>query len=106
MVIRTKLLDLFGISGIMLFPFLIVKKDSSINHERIHFRQCISLGVIPFYIWYFIEYLILLPKYRGKAYYFISFEQDAYLNDWNTNYKSYYGWTKYVFKKHPFKFKQ
>ena len=106
MVVRTKLLDLFGISGIMLFPFLVVKNDSSINHERIHFRQCLSLGIIPFYIWYFIEYLIILPKYKSKAYYYISFEQDAYINDGNINYKSYYGWTKYVFNKVKFTFKQ
>ena len=77
-----------------LFPFIILRdkrlKDNQrlINHERIHLRQQMELLVIPFYIWYLTEYFILLGKYKSKktAYYNISFEREAYANEYNLNY--------------------
>lgn len=59
-----------------------------INHERIHLRQQAELLVIPFYLWYITEYLILLALYKDKkqAYRGISFEREAYANDGNLNY--------------------
>jgi len=59
-----------------------------INHERIHLRQQAELLIIPFYIWYVIEYFILLLVYRNKkqAYHNISFEREAYNNEHNLNY--------------------
>lgn len=72
--------------GMSLWPFLIMrdaelKKDKVfINHERIHLRQQAELLVIPFYIWYLLEYLFRLLKSgdRRKAYQQISFEREAY----------------------------
>jgi hypothetical protein len=77
-----------------LFPFILLRdkrmKDNHIliNHERIHLRQQAEMLVIPFYIWYIIEYFILLAVYRNKrdAYKGISFEREAYGNDRNLNY--------------------
>lgn len=51
-----------------------------LNHERIHTAQERELLFIGFYIWYVIEWLCLLVKYRDrmKAYYNIRFEKEAY----------------------------
>ena len=79
-------------NGMALFPFLLVKCKSPskvlINHERIHFKQQIELFILPFYIWYVIEYLIhrisgQTPEY---AYRNISFEKEAYENDDDLQY--------------------
>ncbi len=83
-----------GFRGLTFFPFIfLADKDDKlnnifINHERIHIRQQIELLIVPFYIWYFIEYLFRLIQYkdRRKAYYNISFEREAYTNEKNLNY--------------------
>jgi len=72
-----------------------------INHEKIHLRQQLELLILPFYIWYITEYLIGLIKYRDikKAYYAISFEREAYDNDYNLNYlqtRSFWRFLKYL----------
>lgn len=72
-----------------IFPFILLRdKDLRlnqrlINHERIHLRQQLELLILPFYIWYFIEYLIRLIQYKNahQAYMNISFEREAYQND-------------------------
>src|SRR5690606_36687650 len=72
-----------------IFPFILVKdknlrlNTTLINHERIHLRQQLELLILPFYIWYFIEYLIRLIQYKNvhQAYMNISFEREAYQND-------------------------
>lgn len=73
-------------TGIALWPFLLLK-DSALkadaifmNHERIHLRQQIELLVLPFYLWYGIEYAIRLVQYKNRytAYRNISFEREAY----------------------------
>ena len=75
--------------GIALWPFLLLK-DSALkadaifmNHERIHLRQQVELLVLPFYLWYGIEYLVRLVQYqdRYKAYRNISFEREAYAKE-------------------------
>lgn len=74
-------------NGMAIFPFLFVKNKKPsevlINHERIHFRQQIEMLILPFYIWYILEYLIhrLHGKNSHQAYMNISFEQEAYAND-------------------------
>ena len=106
MIFRTNIVRWFGISGIMLFPFCIVKRDanaSTIRHERIHFYQALNLLVVPFYVLYFIEWVRCLIQYGKDAYYYICFEQEAYLNDYKREYKVGYNWTRYVFKKHKIK---
>lgn len=72
-----------------IFPFILLRdKDLRlnqrlINHERIHLRQQLELLIIPFYVWYFIEYLFRLIQYKNahQAYMNISFEREAYQND-------------------------
>ncbi len=80
--------------GITLFPFIILRnrqlKNNStlMNHEKIHLVQQIELFILPFYLWYFFEYLIRLIQYKNshKAYLNISFEREAYANEHNLNY--------------------
>ena len=81
-------------TGMVLWPFLIVRHKNLchdavfMNHERIHWRQQVELLVLPFYVWYFIEYLVRLLQYKNsaKAYYAISFEKEAYQNETNMEY--------------------
>jgi hypothetical protein len=80
--------------GIALWPFIILKKQELkldrifINHERIHLRQQIEMLVMPFYVWYIIEYVIRLIQYRDRreAYRNISFEREAYRNEKDLDY--------------------
>ncbi len=80
--------------GISLWPFIFIKdstlkKDTYfINHEKIHLKQQSELLVLPFYILYLLEFCIRAFKYRNfnRAYHNISFEQEAYANEENSNY--------------------
>lgn len=96
-----------GISGITLFPFIILfdkqlKQDKRIlNHERIHIRQQVELLVLPFYMLYLIEYVMGLLKHRNRflAYKNISFEKEAYKNDSDLNYlkqRRFWEWAKHL----------
>lgn len=82
------------ISGIALWPFIILKPKKPnrtiINHEKIHLRQQLEMLVLPFYVWYVFEWIFLLIKFKNadKAYRNISFEREAYENESNLNYLS------------------
>ena len=72
-----------GFYAINLFGVLFTTQKLSavdLNHERIHTAQQRELLYIGFYLWYIIEWLCLLVKYRNglKAYFHIRFEQEAY----------------------------
>ena len=96
-----------GYRGMALFPFVLVKYKADkenpvfINHEKIHLRQQLQLLLLPFFIWYFLEYFVRLIQYRNKnlAYKNISFEREAYANEQNLDYlkqKSLWGFLKYL----------
>ena len=73
-----------GIRGLAFFPFIFVGDasdidDTLINHEKIHLKQQLELGVLPFYMWY------LIALYR-VGYMNISFEKEAYANEKNLQY--------------------
>jgi len=80
--------------GITIFPFIFLKyynlKSNSVlmNHEKIHLRQQIELLVIPFYVFYVIEFLIRLIQHKKwyLAYQNISFEREAYEKEKDLNY--------------------
>jgi len=83
--------------GLTLYPFIFLKKSylekiseqtclDLINHELIHIRQQEELLVIPFYIWYLLEWFIKSFKYGKKAYRNISFEREAYMFDSDNEY--------------------
>jgi hypothetical protein len=95
-----------GYSGITLFPFVFLKsadlkhRETLINHEKIHLRQQLELLVIPFYVFYLIEFFIRLIQYKNwsLAYKNISFEREAYKNENDLNYlksRSFWTFVKY-----------
>jgi hypothetical protein len=95
-----------GFRGLTLFPFVLVKskKDRQdlvfLNHEKIHIRQQLELLVVPFYVLYLLEFLVrwMVLKNRFKAYKSISFEREAYGNEYDLGYlkkRKWYGFLNY-----------
>ena len=80
------------VEGIALFPFVLVRPARPnavlLNHERIHLRQQVELGILPFYVWYLLEYTYW--RLRGRSHYgaylAISFEREAYDQETDLNY--------------------
>lgn len=93
--------------GLSLWPFIVLKdnqlrEDSVlINHERIHLRQQLEMFILPFYLWYLIEWGVRYLMYRDAylAYQNISFEREAYLHEGNLHYlntRNPYRFIKYL----------
>jgi hypothetical protein len=82
------------IAAIAIFPFILLAHQKYrenkilINHEKIHLRQQIELGILLFYLWYGLEYIFRLIQFKNKnlAYLNISFEREAYENELNMDY--------------------
>lgn len=83
-----------GFRGLTFFPFVFLMNKEDVldkvfvNHEKIHLRQQLELLVLPFYVWYVIEFLIrwIITKDKNVAYRNISFEKEAYTNEKDLNY--------------------
>jgi hypothetical protein len=95
-----------GFRGITLFPFIILFSSKEkqnhvlLNHEKIHIRQQLELLILPFFLWYFLEYLYRWFQFKNKkkAYLNISFELEAYKNEKNLDYlkqRSFWNFLKY-----------
>jgi len=93
--------------GVSLWPFVVLrdKRDAAdpvfINHERIHLKQQLELFIIPFYVLYLTEFFIRYLLYRNayKAYYNISFEREAYSNEFDLDYcrgRKIWAFSKYI----------
>lgn len=106
-ILVSKIIFTKNYQGIALWPFIILKKSALktnmvlINHEKIHLRQQTELLILPFYIWYTIEYLIKwsIYKNRNQAYYNLSFEREAYKNENNLEYlnqRKYWSFLKHL----------
>jgi hypothetical protein len=93
-----------GFRGLTFFPFVFIASKSDkqnkvfINHERIHLRQQLELLILPFYVWYMLEFMIRLAycKNRKKAYYSISFEQEAYAKEKDFDYLKERKWYAFI----------
>lgn len=93
-ILTSKYLVPKGYAGMAVFPFIFLKNrkylqnSRLLNHEKIHLRQQAELLIIPFYIWYIGEYIVLLIKYqnREKAYRSVIFEKEAYAEEHHNNY--------------------
>lgn len=102
-IIINKIIPFKGFKCINLFGILFCRKQLNkidINHEAIHTKQMQEMLYIPFYIWYVIEYLIKL--FTGSTYRDLSFEREAYDNQYNLSYlnnRKHYSWIKYVVKR-------
>jgi hypothetical protein len=93
-IIVSKYLIPNGYKGLAVFPFVVLKSPQNksdsvlINHEKIHLRQQLELLILPFFLWYGLEFLIRLLILRNwqLAYKFISFEQEAYAKEKDLHY--------------------
>jgi hypothetical protein len=93
------------VDGMTLWPFVLVRRPNPdavlINHEQIHLRQQLELGLVFFYLWYLLEYLYRRIQYDDhySAYRNISFEREAFNNDKDMAYlakRNWYGFWPYV----------
>ncbi len=87
------------------WPFIFVRKDVkaknpsgyikiNLNHEMIHIKQQQELLVIPFYLLYFLLFILYGFKYRKNP-----FEAEAFANETDMNYltkRKRYAWTKHL----------
>jgi len=81
-------------SAMALYPFILLKENACkdnpvlINHEKIHLRQQAELGIVFFYLWYSLEFLYGLLRFRNRreAYNRISFEREAYAHEHDLDY--------------------
>lgn len=105
--ITSKYLIPKGYQGFTLYPFIFLRFATDkknvvfVNHERIHLQQQLELLILPFYLWYFIEFFFRYLKYKNfdLAYRNISFEREAYAQEKNVEYlksRKFWGFLKYV----------
>ena len=73
-----------GYNAITLFPLVFYKgeplSDRECCHETVHLWQQFTLLIVPFYLLYFLFWLVALLRYRNcqRAYRAIPFERSAY----------------------------
>ena len=110
-IIYNKWIPVKGFYAISLFGLLFVRDEKgekkpvsrvTVNHETIHLYQQKEMLFIFFFLWYFIEWIVKLFIYGvkdNKAYYNLSFEREAYINEHNLDYlknRKPYSWCKYI----------
>jgi len=95
------------IIGITLAPFGIylneryINRKKTINHEKIHWKQQLEMLIIPFYIWYIVEWIIRIFTNPRSAYKSLSFEKEANANENKPKYinrRKPFAWLKYIIK--------
>ena len=106
MILFTRFMIFRKYAAITLWPFIVMNKNYKgkeviLNHETIHLKQQIELLIIPFYLWYFIEFVVRYFQYKSwdLAYRNISFEREAYGNEKNMEYlekRKFWGFWKYI----------
>ena len=96
-----------NVKGMALFPFVLLRDKTGrndqilINHERIHLRQQLELLIIPFYLFYLVNYLYQLISTldHDSAYRNIIFEQEAYDHEKELSYlrsRKHFGFLDYL----------
>lgn len=106
-IVRCSWFPPFGFDSITLVWWIIIKPNVVIdnyilNHEKIHSIQQKEMLILPFFLWYCIEFLIrwiIQRQYPRKVYRRISFEQEAYKKECDLSYlknRKPYSWFKYI----------
>ncbi len=103
-IIYNNILPVKGFAAINLFGVLFVRHGITItsrimNHEQIHTRQMKELLYVFFYIIYVLEWIVKLFRYGKRSYHNISFEREAYSNEYDGDYLKYrkqYSFFKYL----------
>lgn len=88
------------VDAMAIYPFILLKAHGQkhskvlINHEKIHHRQQIELLIVPFYIFYLLNYLVNLIRYKNhrQAYLNMLFEKEAYQNEKDLSYLGHRKW--------------
>lgn len=129
LIIKNNIIPFNGYSTINILGVLFTKKDKlserTINHESIHSAQMLEMSTVgliimillcsittlswwfvllsclTFYVWYIIEYIIVrfFHKKQNDSYHDISFEEEAYANEYDFEYLKYrklFSWFKYI----------
>ena len=97
-------------NALAVWPFIILREPALrsdsvlIHHERIHLRQQLELLWVFFFIIYMTEFLAKIIIYRQPklAYRNISFEREAYENEYDLNYvrnKPLWSFVGYIFER-------
>jgi hypothetical protein len=129
--IKNNLIPFKGYKAINLFGVIFTRdelNEKEKNHESIHTLQIVECAILgfylfssivlifdlsfwwlllsltSFYIFYGLEYLIirLFHKKQSDAYHDVSFEEEAYVNDDNLEYKKErtpFNWIQYIMPK-------
>lgn len=108
--IYTEHVPLKGFKAMTIWPFIFVRYDmkekftkKDERHEATHALQQAECLFLLFFLLYGLEWIIKLPfcKFdREKAYYSVSFEQEAYEHQAEIGYnnvRKHYAWLRYVF---------
>ena len=103
MIVRNCLIPFPGFTAVNICGVIFVRGSqqltpTQIRHEYIHTRQMLEMGIVFFYLWYLIEWVIRLFG-KGNAYRNISFEREAYDNEAEKNYlkiRTHYVWLDYM----------
>lgn len=107
-IIKNKYVPVKGYKLINLFGIIFQRNDAKVsdvkyNHEKIHLKQMQEMLFIPFYLWYAVEYAVKrilgITKLQSQIYYSISFEKEAYTNQYDLGYcdnRKKYSWFKYL----------
>ena len=96
-----------GYKGITLWPYIFVSDKEHLEnkrliaHEKVHLQQQLEMFIVPFYLWYGIEFLVRYIKCRDKkiAYRNLSFEREARMVNQSLYYpenRKLYAWTKHL----------
>lgn len=104
-IIYNSLIPFKGFQAINLFGVVFARKEykelsqRTLNHEAIHTAQMREMLYIGFYIWYLIEWIVKLFRYGRRAYENISFEREAYENQYDCTYlhkRKHWAWLRRV----------
>lgn len=91
-VVYNKFIPFKGFCAINLFGVLFARRECKpvaphvVNHEKIHTAQMKELWYVGFYVAYLFEWLYRLVFHTETAYKGISFEAEAYANQYDFNY--------------------
>lgn len=106
-IVRNSIVPFKGFAALTLWPFIFVRKgakmsEEALRHEQTHASQQKEMLVLPFLLWYAIEWLVRLSVCSNahKAYKTVGFEQEAYLNEHDAEYlqkRRHFAWMKYIF---------
>ena len=108
--IYNDIIPLDGFTAMTLWPLIFIRNkyawtfdNIKERHENIHGRQQIEMLWVLFLLWYGLEWLVKFCYYRNRitAYKNISFEREAYENQYDITYlddRKPYAWVKYIKK--------